>query len=393
MSIRSKTRFATRLSSILIVIFFAIVFAGDRLIPGDHAQVRIRKWTPTRVAEGTVFAGDQACAQCHQNYVRDQEKAPMARAMETVAEAGILRAHPKLTFREGPFSVTITRQGTQSIYSVTDGKDTISIPIGYVFGQGKAGQTYVFDYEGSTYEGRLSFFNDIAGLDITIGHSTAVPLSLKAAIGRKLARTEVLRCFSCHSTGAVKGRELHLDTLVPGIRCEACHGPGQAHIAAAKERKNSSGLIFNAASLSGDELTQDFCASCHRIEEDQRLLRSLEATNVRYQPYRVFQSKCYSDDLRISCTACHNPHEPVRQDAAYYDAKCVACHKTAVPRVLRDASGTSASAQEAATIRVCKIGKANCASCHMPKVNVPQAHFHFTDHYIRVVKANEVYPK
>lgn len=381
MSIRSKSHRAARLSSVLIAALLALLFAGDQLIPGDYAQVRNRKWTPTRVPEGTTFAGDQACAQCHAAYVRNQEKAPMARAMEMVAEAGILRANPRLSFREGPYSFSISRQGVQSIYSVTDGKETISVPIGYVFGQGKAGQTYVFDYEGAMYEGRVSFFNEIRELDITIGHSPSVPSSLKAALGRRLDRAEVLRCFSCHSTGAVKGRDIHFDSLTPGIRCEACHGPGQAHIAAAKERQNSRGLIFNAASLSADELTQDFCASCHRIEEDQRLLRSMESTNVRYQPYRIFQSKCYSDDLRISCTACHNPHEPVVSDSAHYDVKCVACHSTAK------------GASEAATVRVCKIGQSDCASCHMPKVSVPQAHFRFTDHYIRVVKANEAYPK
>ena len=369
------------MTSSLIAALFATLFAGNQMTLGEQSAPRIRKWTPTRVPEGTTFAGDQSCAQCHQSYVRSHQTTPMARAMETVAEAGILRANPRLRFREGPYSFSITRDGNQSNYSVTDGKDTITVPIGYVFGLGKAGQTYLFEYEGAFYESRVSFFDEITGLDITIGHTPSAPSSLNAAIGRKLERAEVLRCFSCHSTGAVKGRELHLDTLVPGLRCEACHGPGQAHMAAAKEKKASSGLIFNPASLSGDELTQDYCASCHRIEEDQRLLRSMESTNVRYQPYRIFQSKCYSDDLRISCTACHNPHESVASTSAYYDAKCVACHSPAK------------GASEAATFRVCKIGKSDCVSCHMPKVSVQQAHFKFTDHYIRVVKANEAYPK
>jgi len=50
--------------------------------------------------------------------------------------------------------------------------------------------------------------------------------------------------------------------------------------------------------------------------------------NVRFQPYRIFNSKCYSDDRRISCISCHNPHEPLKQDAAFYDAKCLACHQS-----------------------------------------------------------------
>jgi formate-dependent nitrite reductase cytochrome c552 subunit len=38
------------------------------------------------------------------------------------------------------------------------------------------------------------------------------------------------------------------------------------------------------------------------------------------------------------------------------------------------------------------VAKANCASCHMPKVNLPGGHMSFTDHEIRIVKPGEPYP-
>ena len=272
----------------------------------------------------------------------------MALAMESVAESRILGAFPKLAFRLGPYFYDISRSSPESIYTVGDGKETISLPVRYVFGQGKSGQTYLLEYEGAFYESRVSFYDEIKGLDITIGQPASVPTSLKEALGRRLGKDEVLRCFSCHATGAVKGGQLHLESMTPGIRCEACHGPGGAHASALKEGRAATGLIFNPKSLSGDELTQDFCASCHRIDEELKLLRSLEINNVRYQPYRIFQSPCYSDDSRISCTACHNPHEPVKQEAAHYDAKCTACHQSST-------GGTHAA-------RLCKVGKKDCAS-------------------------------
>jgi hypothetical protein len=31
-------------------------------------------------------------------------------------------------------------------------------------------------------------------------------------------------------------------------------------------------------------------------------------------------------------------------------------------------------------------------SCHMPKVDVPEMHYAFTDHWIRIVRPGETYP-
>ena len=36
--------------------------------------------------------------------------------------------------------------------------------------------------------------------------------------------------------------------------------------------------------------------------------------------------------------------------------------------------------------RVCKVASENCVTCHMPKYEVPEMHFAFTDHLIRVVR-------
>ncbi len=344
------------------------------------------RWNPTKVPANTVFIGDQACAECHKSKVSSQLKTPMGMAMESVASSQVLIAHPQMTFRKGNYSYEITRKGNESFFKVTDGKDTITAPIVYAFGQGKAGQTYILHHDGAFYESLVSFYNEIKGLDLTVGAPRSVPVSLDAALGRRLQARDAANCFACHSTGGVKGGQLNLDTMTHGIRCEGCHGPGGNHVAASKAGQPSAKLIFNPARLSGDELTQDFCASCHRGNEDLSLLRSMEINNVRFQPYRIFHSKCYSDDKRISCTACHNAHEELRQDAAYYDAKCLACH---VPK--GEMVPTIAKADAKPMVEGCKVETKNCASCHMPKLEPPGAHFKFTDHYIRITRANEAY--
>jgi hypothetical protein len=348
---------------------------------GFGQQRPATRWNPTRVPSGTEFVGDQVCATCHKEIATAQLKTSMGVALETVADSVILSANPSLSFRSGNYFYEIKRQGKQSVFMVTDGTATLALPILYAFGQGKAGQTYVMEYDGAFYEGRVSYYSALRGLDYTIGAPSEPPRTLKEALGRRLSKDDALKCFACHSTGAVSGGQLHLDKLVPGIRCEACHGPGREHVAALKAGQPAAKLIFNPARLSGDELSQDYCASCHRGSEEFSLLRSMGFNNVRFQPYRIFNSKCYSDDARISCTACHNPHETPRQEAAFYDAKCLACHQA------RDKAKTS----EPSAAR-CRVGTKDCTNCHMPKLEPPGAHFKFTDHRIRIAKPGEPFP-
>jgi hypothetical protein len=341
------------------------------------SQAPRRIWNPTKIPAQTQFVGAQACAECHASKVKTHGQTMMGRALETVAQSAILSQNPKLTFRAGTYTYEILRRGAESFYSVTDGKETITMPILYAFGLGHAGQTYVLKGEAGLYESRLSYYNEIQGLDTTIGQSRELPTSLSDAVGRLMPKDETLQCFSCHTTGTVKGGKLDFDNLVPGIHCEACHGPGADHIALMKGDSNpQSKAIFNPGKLSGDDLNQEFCAVCHRSVDDiSSLPQSGGLNNVRFQPYRIFNSKCYSDDRRISCIGCHNVHEPMKTEASAYDAKCTSCH------VVKEAD-----------TRICKVESKNCTSCHMPKVDLPGSHFKFTDHRIRIVKPGEPYP-
>ena len=346
-----------------------------------------QRWHPRRVPANAEFVGDKVCAECHKKMALTQAQSSMGMAMESVRDSKVLNENPRMTFRTGPYTYEIKRQDKQSVYTVTDGKDAISLPILYAFGQGKAGQTYVLQYEGAYYESLVSYYREVGGLDFTIGASRSVPESLQKALGRRLGETETANCFACHSTGGVTGGKINLEKMSPGVHCEACHGPGKSHVDAIRRGEPGRQLVFNPGSLGGDELTQEFCAACHRGSDEFSLLSSMEINNVRFQPYRIFHSKCYSDDRRIACTACHNPHEPLIQDVAFYDKKCLACHAT------KD-KGIEVKAQPAtqSLAVACKVATKDCVSCHMPKLGPPAAHFKFTDHYIRIVKPKENYP-
>ena len=347
----------------------------------------VQTWHPRRVPADAEFIGDKSCIECHKKLTTTQPLSSMGMAMEPVAESKVLSANTRMTFRSGPYNYEIKRQGKQSIYSVTDGKDTISLPIQFAFGQGKAGQTYLLQYEGAYYESLVSYYREVGGLDFTIGAPRGVPESLQKALGRRLGESETGNCFACHSTGGITGGKINFEKMVPGIHCEGCHGPGAAHVDAKRTGESGRRLIFNPAALGGDELSQEFCASCHRGSDEFGLLSSMAINNIRFQPYRIFHSKCYSDDRRIGCTACHNPHEPLSEDVGSYDKKCLACHAS------KDKPATvKAEPANQNLAPACKVATKDCVSCHMPKLGPPAAHFKFTDHYIRIVKPNEAYP-
>jgi hypothetical protein len=201
-------------------------------------------------------------------------------------------------------------------------------------------------------------------------------------MGRDLSPWESLSCFNCHASGATSGTHLTLDKLRTGLDCERCHAGAQQHMADAVN-DNFKTLPKSLKKMSSGDIS-NFCGQCHRSWETVVRNHWKGPAFVRFQPYRLQNSKCFAaDDPRISCLACHNPHEQVKHDQAFYDGKCLACH----------GETKAASLAAVAAAKSCPVAKANCASCHMPKVELPGGHAQFTDHQIRVVRAGEPYPK
>jgi formate-dependent nitrite reductase cytochrome c552 subunit len=318
-------------------------------------------------ATGLDAAPTSSCAPCHKHQTESFARTGMARALEGAKDSAILRSNTRLAARIGGYSYLIERTGDASIYTVTDGKDIIRVPIDWAFGQGTAGLTYVFRREGHWYESRVSYFSALRGLEVTMGAQGVTPRNLNEAAGRQAEASDMQHCFDCHATNVSKLPHTDMSGMVAGIQCERCHGATEAHL------KNQAPMRkLNA--LDTEEMS-DLCGECHRTWSQIATDGPRGVLNVRFQPYRLATSKCYdAEDARIRCTSCHDPHREVETSAAAYDAKCQACHSKKL------------------STAVCRVATKDCVTCHMPRIELPGAQTKFTDHRIRVVRANEKYP-
>ena len=342
-------------------------------------------WWPTK---GSVsrrdFVGTGECARCHAKRAASQITTPMAHASAPAASSDILHDHDRLTLQLTPYSYVISRDAGGIAYSVSDATNSISETLAWVFGLGNRGQTYIYQRNGFYYESRLSYYHSIQGLDLTTGHGAKTPANLEDALGRLIDPDTLRRCFGCHTTAATTTAGFDPSHLMPGVTCEACHGPGANHVKLMDEEKIEEGrlAIFNPKRLNPIALV-DFCGACHRTWNDVYEMGAAGIANVRFQPYRLEKSRCWGDgDARLACIACHDPHQQLEHDAAAYDGKCLACHAaTLAKKTTPDHPG-----------KACPIGKTNCVTCHMPSVTLPSMHAPFTDHRIRVVRPGAPYP-
>ncbi|MES1262438.1 MAG: multiheme c-type cytochrome [Acidobacteriota bacterium] len=312
-----------------------------------------------------------ACAPCHREETRGFAASAMTRALERAGDSPILRENSPLTAAFENYSYQIARSGSGAAYTVSDGKNTVGLSLEWAFGQGSAGQTYLYQREGRWYEARVSYYSALKRLDLTMGTREITVHNAEDAAGRPLTPRDTADCFGCHATGAVKGREFDSSGMTPGVQCERCHGASPQHLA-------GRGAMKKLGQLSTEELS-DFCGECHRSWSQIMVNGPRGVLNVRFQPYRLAGSKCYdAEDPRIRCTACHNPHAALEKSPRAYDTKCLACH--------------SPPASGKASHRICQVSKTDCVTCHMPKVELPEAHKLFADHRIRIVRTGEAYP-
>ncbi len=319
----------------------------------------------------------------------------MFHAANHAADAESLHQHADpLIFTIGAYSYQIADSGGKSILKVSKGGRSVSAVLLWAFGMGRIAQTYVYEQNGRLRESHLSFYTALQGLDITPGHPRTEPPNLDEAAGRVVPTKEIRRCFGCHTTASTTKNGFDPRTPFPGVTCEACHGPGAKHVAAMKSGDYDAGVsaIMNPALLHPVD-SVDFCGACHRTLQDVTLDSPVKRgmLNVRFQPYRLENSRCWKEgkgDARITCLTCHDPHQPLAMDPASYDSSCLHCHLAADAQEKKIDGKNHENDHRSG----CPIGVKLCVTCHMPRFKNQFMHATFTDHWIRIAAPGATLP-
>lgn len=317
-----------------------------------------------------------SCRPCHpkqfdgqslSGHARTLHAAPLHPLAGRFASAGTLKRSPN-------FSFVFSRATGGLQMGVGDGNSEIDIPIDWAFGSGTHGVTFVSRLGTSLYlEHAFSFYPAAGVFDLTPGHRGLPTRSMMEAAGQSFRlRNEgdaIWKCFRCHSTGpmTISSRQ-EIGIAEPGVRCEVCHGPGKAHLAAPSRRPS----IRNPREMPVEEQLR-LCGGCHRPPDGSEASNDFtNPWNVRHQPPYLEKSKCFREgESGLSCFTCHAPHEPLRRTSpAYYRSKCLACH----------------TAMKAPPVNVCLAeSEPDCIRCHMPLVQ-PEPRLIFRNHWIGVFR-------
>ena len=375
------------LASILALVWLLATPLFGQLSTTDHLA-EPGFWPTQNGKSRGEYAGSATCASCHPSQVASQKKTAMARTSMHSGDSEILHSHPQMNFAVGRYHYDIKTDTERSVYSVTDGTHTLSETLLWAFGNGRVGQSYLFKKaDGKFYEARVTYFDSLGTLHFTPDRALDAPKDVEEAMDRPVDAAEIGRCFGCHTTASTIGEQFDEKNLTLGVTCEACHGAGGKHVSVERAAMSGTGeppaqtAVFNPSRLIPTDAV-DFCGACHGTWWDVKLTGAKGVNTAKSQPYRLEGSKCWGNgDARLTCTSCHDPHAPLQTETAGYDKVCLSCH------VNGDAKKTASHAGAA-----CPVSTQNCASCHMQKVYVPEMHYKFTDHRIRIVRPNEAFP-
>jgi hypothetical protein len=245
-------------------------------------------------------------------------------------------------------------------------------PMEVVIGSGVRGQSYLYWHGEQLFELPVSYWSDGSRWINSPGYKNGT---------MNFSRAVTLRCLECHATNI---QPLSLDpltnrynkqSLVIGISCERCHGPGADHVslhrkAAAASAVRGESAILNPARFSRDQQV-DVCALCHNGLRTQQIAPAfsfvpgqpldnylqpnegdvLAHPDVHGNQVGLLQkSRCYLSSPKMSCSTCHDVHAQERPAAAYSD-RCLTCHRVESCGVAKTMGSTIAN---------------NCIDCHMP---------------------------
>jgi len=344
------------------------------------------------------FVGSTACANCHAAQSEAWRGSQHARAMQDATEQTVLGDFGDASFRHAGITSRFFRRDGR-YFVRTDGEDgkLADFEIKYTFGIEPL-QQYLIELPG----GRLQALG--------IAWDTARKRWFHLYPGERIGHRDELHwtrrqqnwnfmCADCHSIDVRKNYDAATDAFRTtwteiSVGCEACHGPGSAHLKWARERGADPAKGLTVAlderrgarwaidaksgsavrSLPRDSAREiEVCAQCH--SRRAQIAEGYQAGKPfldHYVPSLLTEPLYYADGQQrdevytwgsflqsrmhaqgVTCSDCHEPHG-AKLRAASPDAVCLACH--AADRFAASTHHLHATDSKGAS----------CVACHMP---------------------------
>lgn len=334
----------------------------------------------TPVAE-PAYVGSAACQSCHQKEFSDWQRSDHFRAMQHAHDSTVLGNFNNTTFTaDGVTSKFFKREGKFIINTQGDDGQNHDYEVVYTFGYYPL-QQYLIAFPGGRLQAtRVSWdsreqkwFHQYAGDNIHYRdwlHWTGN------------AQNWNTMCASCHSTNLQKNYQFSSDTYATtwtevNTGCEACHGAGSKHIDFINSDKYDGGMrVENAALYYGKsvnpQLQLNTCAPCHARKSDiaQKFMNTSEILDdlipqiisheyyyadgqIREEDYEYSsftQSKMFHHQVR--CSSCHSPHSGELKLQG--NALCMSCHEPKYDTEQHHFHKVNTAGSQ-------------CISCHMPE--------------------------
>ena len=362
----------------------------------------MNRYTVDTDQPGAVFTGGHACIECHQKEYRLWKGSDHDRAMSIASDSTVLGDfnNAEFTFngrttrfykKSGKFYVfTDGTGGKQSEYEVT-----------HTFGV-RPLQQYLIPFENGKYQCLPIAWNTTEKKWFQMAAMVYKPEDLKPdnwLYWTNQAQNWNSMCAECHSTNLQKNfdpgtKTYHTSWVDINVNCEACHGPGSAHIEwarlpeLARSQDNNAGLIVKTSKIPSRQYVES-CAPCHArrsslgpydfVHPD---LLSNAIPQLPVKPYYFIdgqfldedyeygsftQSKMYLKDVR--CGDCHDAHSLKRKFEG--NALCTQCHRAdeydTYNHHMHKAKGEKGSAFVNKSGKKLGPGDGNlCRDCHMP---------------------------
>ena len=368
---------------------------SELLLPYRPVQIPSPTDDLEAVNENPGFLGADACQSCHQD-----RHASFVHTAHHRTSAAASRASIAGSFEPGE---NVLKTDSQGLWFKMVERDQrlfqqvsfygwkCDVPFDVVTGSSKLGQSYLYWHDDGLYQMNVSY---ITGTDDWV-NSPGYPDG-QAIYNRPVTN----RCLECHTTWAdVRRPPNHYtpNSLILGISCERCHGPGRDHVQYHQSNpdEKTARFITHPASLSRQQQL-DICGQCHfgipKLKDAPYQFRPGDDLMDHYQPpqtnlpggvhssnqlVRLSKSPCFNE-TEMTCTTCHNPHQSERGNRKLFSQRCLQCHQPShcgmEPTLGQQLSD-------------------NCIDCHMPAgatknmfMNTAQGKVFpsLRDHHIRV---------